>query len=110
MSVSLRCAPDLRLPRALEVQVYILVAEAVAHAADVCGATRADVELTLMGTGLVVRVVSDACPPQEQGDEGRLVAMTECVTLLAGTLTVTCSPVGMGTTVRAVLPVPPRTE
>ncbi|MFH9090910.1 sensor histidine kinase [Streptomyces sp. NPDC017673] len=95
----------IRLPQAVETHVYLLVAEALAHAVDDSGAGRAEVELTHIGSGLVVSVTSDACPPCGAGAEARVGVMTECVTLLKGTLTVTCSSAA-GTTVRAVLPVP----
>ncbi|MEV5147123.1 regulator [Streptomyces sp. NPDC052727] len=98
-----------RLPRAVETHVYFLVAEALAHAVKDSGASRAEVELTRIGCGLVVSVVSDACPPRGPGADARVAAMTECVTLLEGTLTVTCSSAA-GTTVRAVLPVPTGAE
>ncbi|ALO98803.1 hypothetical protein SHL15_7817 [Streptomyces hygroscopicus subsp. limoneus] len=62
-------------------------------------------QLTHIGSDLVVSVASDACPPHGPGADARVSAMTECVTLLEGTLTVTCSS-AVGTTVRAVLPAP----
>ncbi|MBG7705069.1 ATP-binding protein [Streptomyces sp. MC1] len=98
-----------RLPCAVETHVYFLVAEALAHAVRDSGAGRAEVELTRIGSALVVSVVSDACPPRGPGADARVAAMTECVTLLEGTLTVTCSSAA-GTTVRAVLPVPTGSE
>ncbi|CAM5257839.1 MULTISPECIES: sensor histidine kinase [Streptomyces] len=95
----------IRLPRAVETHVYFLVAEALVHAVEDSGASRAEVQLTHIGSDLVVSVVSDACPPRGPGADARVGAMTECVTLLEGTLTVTCSS-AVGTTVRAVLPAP----
>ncbi|POX64342.1 regulator [Streptomyces sp. Ru62] len=105
VTVTVRPGRTGRLPRAVETHVYFLVAEALAHAAQDSGASHAEVELTRIGSGLVVRVVSDACPPRGPRADSRVAAMTECVTLLEGTLTVTCSSAA-GTTVRAVLPVP----
>ncbi|GLX49082.1 hypothetical protein Shyhy01_20320 [Streptomyces hygroscopicus subsp. hygroscopicus] len=104
VTVTVRSGRD-RLPRAVETHVYFLIAEALAHAVQDSGASRGEVELTHIGSGLVVSVVSDACPPRGAGADARMGAMTECVTLLEGTLTVTCSSAA-GTTVRAVLPVP----
>lgn len=108
-AVTVRSDGTAGLARSLETQVYFLVAEALAHAVEDSGARRVAVELTRIGRGLVVSVVSDACPPRGPGAHARVGAMTECVTLLEGTLTVTCSSAA-GTTVRAVLPVPAGAE
>ena len=94
-----------RLPRLIETQTYLLVAEAVERAVEHGAATRVHVTAD-RGPDLLLTVVDDGAPPVTAADRAALSALTERAVSLDGTLTVshTC---GTGTTLTATVPLRP---
>ncbi len=113
LEIRLEVAPmEGRLPPAAELACFRIAQEALTNVARHARATRVEVEVELDnaedGTLLVLRVSDDGCgfDPEQPGGLG-LVTMRERATQLGGSVSITRRP-GGGTTVRAVLPMPPR--
>lgn len=92
-----------RLPDPVELHLYFLVETALERAARDAGATEVRVRLDA-GANLVVSVTDDGRAPGR--DDGPLAAIADRVSALEGSLEVGHTP-GSGTTVRAVVPLPP---
>jgi signal transduction histidine kinase len=93
-----------RLPAAVEVATYRIVAEAVTNAVKHAGARHVGVQVTVPGRCVVVEVCDDGTGSAVPRDEGvGLLSMRERAVEIGGTL-VLQSPPGQGTQVRAELP------
>jgi PAS domain S-box-containing protein len=92
-----------RLPAAVEATAYFTVAEALTNVAKYAEASHAIVKLEHGGEGLVVEVRDDGIGGASTGAGSGLSGLADRVGALDGTLSVD-SPVGVGTVVRAVLP------
>ncbi|MEU4272230.1 sensor histidine kinase [Streptomyces sp. NPDC026092] len=90
------------LPRAVETVAYFLVSEAVTNVVKHAGATRIDVQVTLEGEELSVRVTDDGVGGADASGSG-LSGLASRAAALDGRFAVD-SPVGGPTVVRAVLP------
>ncbi|MFF4346192.1 histidine kinase [Streptomyces sp. NPDC001530] len=97
---------DVRLPDAVELHTYFLIAEALRRAVHSARAGRVEV-VTDLDSDLVVTVMDDGDGPDRRR-HASLVAMADRVSVLGGTLTVNDES-DSGTTVRAVIPVRLRT-
>ncbi|MDA0181157.1 PAS domain-containing protein [Solirubrobacter phytolaccae] len=95
---------EARVPPAVEATAYFTVAEALTNVAKYAEATHAVVTLTHTAEGLVVEVRDDGIGGASTGGGSGLSGLADRVGALDGTLSVD-SPVGVGTLVRAVLPV-----
>lgn len=94
-----------RLPRLIETQTYLLVAEAVERAVEHGAAARVHVTAD-RGPDLLLTVVDDGAPPVTAADRAALSALTEKAVSLDGTLTVSHTS-GTGTTLTATVPLRP---
>ena len=92
-----------RLPPAVEATAYFTIAEALTNVAKYAEASHAVVRFAREDDGLVVEVRDDGIGGASTGAGSGLSGLMDRVGALDGTLTVD-SPVGEGTTVRAVLP------
>jgi signal transduction histidine kinase len=110
-TVSVRVDVPNRLPAAVEVATYRIVAEAVTNAVRHAGAQQVVVHVGVPGPCVVVEVCDDGLGTASPRDEGvGLVSMRERAAEIGGSLVLVSSP-GHGTRVRAELPVqagPPR--
>jgi signal transduction histidine kinase len=95
--------PDERFPPAVEAAAYFTVAEALTNVAKYAQASHAVVRLACDGSDLVVEVLDDGIGGAELGKGSGLSGLADRIGASDGTLTVS-SPVGEGTTIRAVLP------
>ena len=96
-------APSDRLPPAIEATAYFTVSEALTNVAKYAEASHAVVSLDVTDDALVVEVRDDGIGGANTGGGSGLSGLADRVGALDGTLTVD-SPLGAGTTVRAVLP------
>ncbi|MET7694434.1 PAS domain-containing protein [Streptomyces sp. NPDC005483] len=94
-----------RLPRLIETQAYLLVAEAVERAVEHGAAAHVHVTAD-RGSELLLTVADDGAPPVTAADQAALSALTERAVCLDGTLTVSHTP-GTGTTLTATVPLRP---
>ncbi|SNX88356.1 PAS domain-containing protein [Streptomyces sp. TLI_55] len=94
-----------RLPRLIETQAYLLVAETVERAMVHAAASRVHVTAD-GGPDLLLTIVDDGAPPVTAADQAALSALAERAAGLDGTLTVNHTP-GTGTTLTATIPLPP---
>lgn len=90
------------LPRQVETVVYFLVSEAVTNVVKHAGATRMDVQVTLVGTALTVTVTDDGSGGADPRGSG-LTGLASRVAALDGRFGVD-SPAGGPTVVTAELP------
>ncbi|MCT4352889.1 sensor histidine kinase [Streptomyces sp. Je 1-79] len=102
LPVSLGYAVRRPLPRAVETVAYFLVSEAVTNVVKHAGATRIDVQVTLEGDELSVRVTDDGAGGADASGSG-LSGLASRAAALDGRFAVE-SPAGGPTVVRAVLP------
>jgi signal transduction histidine kinase len=109
LPVEVVAAPDERLPGAVEAAAYFVVAEALTNVARYAHASHALVAVTREGHDLVVRVTDDGIGGADPTGGSGLRGLGDRVAALDGSLGVE-SPPGGGTTVRAVIPVPPASE
>jgi len=100
--VELESLPDRRLPEAVEVAAYYVVAEALANVQKHAGARRVVVRATLDDDRLRVTVDDDGAGGADEAGSG-LRGLADRVDALGGRLTVE-SPVGGGTRLRAEIP------
>jgi PAS domain S-box-containing protein len=100
--VELAALPERRLPEAVEVAAYYVVAEALANVHKHAGARRVVVSASVDKAGLVVDVVDDGAGGADPEGEG-LRGLLDRVEALGGSLEVD-SPAGQGTRVVARLP------
>lgn len=98
-----------RLPQPVETACYRLVQEALTNVVRHAQATQAQITLTTDNQHLYLTIEDDGCgfDPKTLSDAGLgLLGMQERITMFAGTFTVESAP-GTGTTIKAVIPVPP---
>lgn len=94
-----------RLPAAVEVATYRIVAEAVTNAVRHAGARQVEVQVGVPGPCVVVEVCDDGLGTASPREEGvGLVSMRERAAEIGGSLILVSRP-GHGTRVRAELPV-----
>ena len=105
LPVRLARLPGRRLGEQLEATAYYLVAEAVANAQKHAGAHQLTVSAAADADELVVEVVDDGVGGADQGGEG-LRGLADRVEALGGRLLLE-SPPGVGTRLRASLPLDP---
>jgi signal transduction histidine kinase len=104
-TVSVRVDVPNRLPAAVEVATYRIVAEAVTNAVRHAGARQVVVQVGVPGPCVVVEVCDDGLGTASPRDEGvGLVSMRERAAEIGGSLVLVSRP-GHGTRVRAELPV-----
>jgi signal transduction histidine kinase len=97
--------PDERLPEAVEVAIYYLVAEAITNVAKYAGATRAtvDVERSATNGHVTVAVQDDGIGGADPGSGTGLAGLTDRIEALGGTLDID-SPPDRGTCLTAEIP------
>jgi signal transduction histidine kinase len=94
-----------RLPAALEVAVFFVVAEALTNVAKYAGASRATVRIASDDGVAVVEVQDDGVGGADEAAGSGLRGLTDRLGALDGWLEIE-SPAGGGTTVRATIPFP----
>ena len=92
-----------RLPEAIEVAVYYMVAEALTNVAKHAEATAATVRVADVSGSVVVEVSDDGVGGATDGDGSGLRGLADRIDALGGTLTVE-SPAGVGTRIQADIP------
>jgi PAS domain S-box-containing protein len=94
-----------RLPETVEAAAYFVVCEALTNVAKYAQATEARVHVGRIDGSAQVEIVDDGVGGADEHDGSGLRGLADRVEALGGKLVVT-SPVGAGTAVRALLPVP----
>ncbi len=107
LPVDVAVALERRLPAAVEVAAYYLVAEALTNIAKHACATRATVHAFVAGRRLVVVVTDDGIGGARMDGGSGLRGLADRVEALGGTLRVSGGP-GTGTCVRAEIPIAQR--
>ena len=105
LPVEIAETPEERLPPAVEVAAYYVVAEALANAAKHSGASRVTVRVGAADTCTRVEVVDDGAGGADPTGGSGLRGLADRVAALGGTLEVH-SPAGEGTRIAADLPHP----
>jgi len=105
--VELRELPEGRLPEAVEVAVYYVVAEALSNAGKHAGASRVSVAIRLDDGELVAEVEDDGAGGADASAGTGLRGLEERVAALGGRLELV-STEGGGTCIRALIPVESR--
>ncbi len=100
---TVRAAPEARFAPAVETVAYSVVSEALANVAAHSYGTHAEVALWQDGDSLIVEVRDDGIGGAHTDRGMGIAGLIDRVAVMDGMLTVT-SPVGVGTVVRAVLP------
>jgi PAS domain S-box-containing protein len=103
LPVRIAACPRGRLPEAVEVAIYYLVAEALTNALKHACASRAEIEVVLLGDIATVRVSDDGVGGASERGDGGLRGLADRVAAAGGRLAVD-SPRGGGTTISAELP------
>jgi signal transduction histidine kinase len=101
--VELAELPDERLPEAVELAAYFVVAEALTNVAKYAGATHATVEIARENGRLVVEVADDGVGGANPDDGTGLRGLADRIAVLEGRLEID-SERGRGTTIRARIP------
>ncbi len=107
LPVDVAVAVERRLPAAVEVAAYYLVAEALTNIAKHACATRATVHAFVAGPRLVVVVTNDGIGGARMDGGSGLRGLADRVEALGGTLRVSGGP-GTGTCLRAEIPLAER--
>lgn len=95
--------PEARLPAAVEVAAYFVIAEALTNVAKYADARRATVSMARANGDAVVEITDDGCGGAEAGNGSGLAGLVDRLEPLDGRLTVS-SPRGAGTVIRAEIP------
>ncbi len=103
LPVEVNGLPAERLPESTEAAAFYVVSESLANVAKYASASRARVELACDDGLLVVEVSDDGVGGADPGRGSGLRGLTDRVEALGGRLHVSSEP-GLGTTVRAELP------
>jgi signal transduction histidine kinase len=101
--VELAQLPDERLPEAVELAAYFVVAEALTNVAKYADATHATVEIARENGRLVVEVADDGVGGADPDDGTGLRGLADRIAVLEGRLEID-SERGRGTTIRARIP------
>jgi signal transduction histidine kinase len=104
--VEITASPSVRLPDAVEAAAYFVVAEALTNVVRYADASHASVAVTRAGDRLEIRVSDDGIGGADPDAGSGLRGLADRVAALDGRLRIESPPRG-GTTVRAVIPVPP---
>jgi signal transduction histidine kinase len=104
--IEIGAMPAERMAPAVEAGAYFVVAEAVTNVARYAEATHARVDVVRDGDDVTVTVVDDGVGGADPAAGSGLRGLADRVAALEGRLEV-MSPPGEGTTVRAVIPLPP---
>lgn len=102
--VELEELPAGRLPEAVEVVAYYVIAESLSNAAKHAHATRVVVAARLRGDELIAEIVDDGVGGADERSGSGLRGLDARVAAVGGRVEVS-SPEGQGTRVRAVIPV-----
>ena len=103
LPVEVNGLPAERLPESIEAGAFYVVSESLANVAKYASASRARVELARDDGLLVVEVSDDGVGGADPGKGSGLRGLTDRVEALGGRLHISSEP-GLGTTVRAELP------
>jgi signal transduction histidine kinase len=103
LPIEITAVPDERLPAPVEAAAYFVVAEAITNVARYADASHASVEVRSVDGRVVVTVVDDGVGGADPAGGSGLRGFSDRIAALDGRLEV-ASPVGRGTTVRAVIP------
>ena len=106
LPVEIAAVPEGRLPESVEAAVYFVVAEAITNVARYARASHARVSVMRDGQRVVVEVADDGVGGADAAKGSGLRGLVDRVAALDGRFDVE-SPPGGGTTVRAVIPLPP---
>ena len=106
LPVEIAAVPEGRLPESVEAAVYFVVAEAITNVARYARASHARVSVMRDGQRVVVEVADDGVGGADAAQGSGLRGLVDRVAALDGRFDVE-SPPGGGTTVRAVIPLPP---
>ncbi len=106
LPVEIASVPEGRLPESVEAAVYFVVAEAITNVARYARASHARVSVARDGQRVVVEVADDGVGGADAAKGSGLRGLVDRVAALDGRFDVE-SPPGGGTTVRAVIPLPP---
>jgi signal transduction histidine kinase len=104
--VRLTVPADERLPEALEIAAYYLVAEALANVGKYARASAVSVDVTRVGGAVVIEVADDGVGGADTEHGSGLRGLADRVETLGGRLQI-WSPAGGGTRVRAEIPCVP---
>jgi signal transduction histidine kinase len=104
--VTLNATVDRRLPEAVEVAAYYVVAEALTNVAKHARAYMLSVSASIVGNTLELSIQDDGIGGAASGRGSGLIGLIDRVEALGGALGIT-SEVGAGTTLRATIPVGP---
>jgi signal transduction histidine kinase len=104
LPIEILSVPSERLPERVEAAAYFVVAEAITNVARYAHATHATVVARCDDGRLVVEVADDGIGGADPGSGSGLRGLSDRIAALDGRLEVS-SPTGVGTTVRALLPV-----
>jgi signal transduction histidine kinase len=104
--VTLNATVDRRLPEAVEVAAYYVVAEALTNVAKHARAYMLSVSASIVGNTLELSIQDDGIGGAASGRGSGLIGLIDRVEALGGALEIT-SEVGAGTTLRATIPVGP---
>jgi signal transduction histidine kinase len=103
MPVEFRALPEERLPEAVELAAYYVVAEALTNVAKYANATHAAVNLERHNGKLLVEVADDGVGGADPAKGTGLRGLVDRLAVIEGRLEVDSAP-GGGTTVRARIP------
>jgi signal transduction histidine kinase len=101
--VQLERVPDERLPEAVELVAYFVVAEALTNVAKYAAASRATVDINRMNGKLVVQVKDDGVGGADPDSGTGLRGLSDRLAVIEGRLEIDSHP-GRGTTVTAKIP------
>jgi signal transduction histidine kinase/uncharacterized protein YhfF len=104
--VEITALPDRRLPEVVEVTVYYLVSEAIANTVKYAGATGVRVHVEQQRERVVAEVADDGAGGADLDRGTGLKGLSERLEALDGRLELD-SPAGVGTRLRATIPVAP---
>jgi signal transduction histidine kinase len=103
LPVELQRLPDGRLPEAIELAAYYVVAEALTNVAKYASASHATVDVRRMNGKLVVRVTDDGVGGADPEEGTGLRGLADRLAVIEGRLEIDSEP-GKGTTITAKIP------
>jgi signal transduction histidine kinase len=103
LPVELQRLPDGRLPEAIELAAYYVVAEALTNIAKYASASHATVDVRRMNGKLVVRVTDDGVGGADPEEGTGLRGLADRLAVIEGRLEIDSEP-GKGTTITAKIP------
>jgi signal transduction histidine kinase len=103
LPVELQQLPDQRLPEAVELAAYFVVAEALTNIAKYASASHATVDVRRLNGRLVVRVTDDGVGGADPDSGSGLRGLADRLAVIDGRLEIDSEP-GKGTTITAKIP------